>query len=304
MKTVKQIRFENFQILIKEAGSVAELARRSGYDKPAYLYQVHSQKEKPNGSRLQIGRRMATKLEQGMGKPKGWMDEPHCQPHFQSNQLDKFHQNDDRGFSIQTVTLAFTGASGMPYGIRLLECLLAAGKQVYLLYSQAAQIVAQQEMNLVLSSPKETQKYFCQKFQVSEQQLNVLGKNEWFAPIASGSSAADAMVICPASMGTVAAVAHGLSEDLLQRAADVTIKEKRPLIIVPRETPLSALHLENLLKLAQLGCTILPPAAGFYYHPKQVSDMVDFIVARILEQLHISHQLMPKWGGGQYFVGE
>ena len=200
-------------------------------------------------------------------------------------------------YPIQTVTLAFTGASGLPYGMRLLECLLQSGKTVWLLYSQAAQVVAQQEMNLHLpASPSVCQQFLCQRFQVSGEQLRVFGKDEWFAPPASGTNPADAMIICPASMGVVAAIAHGTSDHLIERAADVALKERRPLIIVPRETPLSALHLENLLKLAQLGVTILPPAAGFYHHPKTLQDMIDFVVARILDQLHITHKLMPKWG--------
>lgn len=297
MKTVKQIRFKNFQKLIAEAGSIAELARRSGYDKPAYLYQVHAQREKENGTVMQIGRRMAAKLEAGMGKIEGWMDIEHDEiANPVKNNPPKILTQTQQD-KIQTITLAFTGASGMPYGMRLLELLLEAGKQVYLLYSQAAQIVLQQEMNVNLpASPQKAQKILCKQLNVSATQLYVFGKQEWFAPIASGNAVADAMVICPASMGTVAAVAHGFSENLLQRAADVCIKEKRPLIIVPREAPLSALHLENLLKLAKLGCTILPPAAGFYHHPKSVEDMVDFVVARILDQLRIEHRLVKKWG--------
>lgn len=198
---------------------------------------------------------------------------------------------------IHTVTLAFTGASGLPYGMRLLECLLQSGKTVWLLYSQAAQIVAQQEMNLHLpASSSACQQFLCQHFQVSNQQLRVFGKDEWFAPPASGTNPADAMIICPASMGVVAAIAHGTSDHLIERAADVALKERRPLIIVPREAPLSALHLENLLKLARLGAIILPPAAGFYHHPQTLQDIIDFVVARILDQLRIPHQLMPKWG--------
>ncbi|XXQ69137.1 flavin prenyltransferase UbiX [Neisseriaceae bacterium B1] len=297
-KNIKQIRFENFETLINEAGSIAELARRTGYNKPAYLYQVHSQKVKPNGTALQIGRRMAAKLEEGMGKPAGWMDKKHSNMvSYAPKSAPKSTQAQTDNSGIQTITLALTGASGMPYAIRLLEVLLAAGKTVYLVYSQAAQIVAQQEMNFSLpTSSEEAQKSLCQHFGVSPEQLRVFGKQEWFAPIASGSAVADAMVICPASMGTVAAVAHGLSENLLHRAADVSIKERRPLIIVPREAPLSALHLENLLKLAQLGCTILPPAAGFYNHPQTLQDIIDFVVARILDQLHIPHTIMQKWG--------
>ncbi|MDO5073791.1 MAG: flavin prenyltransferase UbiX [Neisseria animaloris] len=198
---------------------------------------------------------------------------------------------------IQTVALAFTGASGMPYGIRLLECLLHSGKTVWLLYSQAAQVVAGQEMNLSLpSNPAACQTFLCEKFNVPAEQLRVFGKDEWFAPPASGTNPADAMIICPASMGVVAAVAHGTSDHLIERAADVCLKERRPLILVPRETPLSSLHLENLLKLSQLGAVILPPAPGFYHHPQSIDDLIDFVVARILDQLRIPHTLMAKWG--------
>ena len=199
--------------------------------------------------------------------------------------------------SIQTVTLAFTGASGLPYGIRLLECLLQAGKTVWLLYSQAAQVVARQESNWVLpSDAKACQQMLCEHFQVNAEQLRVFGKDEWFAPPASGTNPADAMVICPASMGVVAAVAHGTSDHLIERAADVCLKERRLLIIVPREAPFSTLHLENLLKLSQWGAVILPPSPGFYHHPKSMEDLVDFVVARILDQLRIEHNLMQKWG--------
>lgn len=198
---------------------------------------------------------------------------------------------------INTVTLAFTGASGMPYGIRLLECLLQSGKTVWLLYSQAAQIVARQEMNLTLpASPSECQAFLCERYQVPPARLRVFGKDEWFAPPASGTNPADAMIVCPASMGVVAAIAHGTSDHLIERAADVCIKERRPLIIVPRETPLSSLHLENLLKLSQLGAVILPPSPGFYHHPETLNDLIDFVVARILDQLRIPHRLMNKWG--------
>ena len=198
---------------------------------------------------------------------------------------------------IQTVTLAFTGASGMPYGMRLLECLLDAGKTVWLLYSQAAQVVAQQEMGLCLpASAAACQAALCAQFNVSAERLRVFGKDEWFAPPASGTNPADAMIICPASMGVVAAVAHGTSDHLIERAADVALKERRPLIIVPRETPFSTLHLENLLKLSQYGAVILPPSPGFYHHPQQIGDLVDFVVARILDQLRIPHTLMRKWG--------
>ncbi|MBX9635963.1 MAG: UbiX family flavin prenyltransferase [Nitrosomonas sp.] len=197
----------------------------------------------------------------------------------------------------QTITLALTGASGMPYGIRLLEMLLREGKQVYLLYSKVAQIVAQQEMNLALpSSAKETETFFNRLYQVPDGQLRVFGREEWFAPVASGSNPADAMVICPCTMGTMAAVAAGLSQNLIERAADVMLKEHRPLIIVPRETPFSVIHLENMLKLARSGAVILPANPGFYHHPQAVQDLVDFVAARILDHLGVKHDLIARWG--------
>jgi flavin prenyltransferase len=200
----------------------------------------------------------------------------------------------------QTITLAFTGASGMPYGIRLLEVLLAQGQHVYLLYSQVAQIVAQQEMKLTLPSrAKEAEAIFNQRFNVPDGQLCVFGREEWFAPVASGSNPADAMVICPCTMGTLAAVAAGMSQNLIERAADVMLKENRQLILVPRETPLSAIHLQNMLRLVRGGAVILPPNPGFYHHPQNVQDMVDFVVARILDHLGVAHTLIPRWGAEQ-----
>lgn len=197
----------------------------------------------------------------------------------------------------QTITLALTGASGMPYGIRLLERLLADDRQVYLLYSQVAQIVAQQEMNMSLPSrPQEAELFFNQLYHLPEGQLRVFGREEWFAPVASGSNPADAMVICPCSMGALAAIAAGLSQKLIERAADVMLKENRPLIIVPREMPFSTIHLENMLKLARSGVIILPANPGFYHHPQSIQDIVDFVVARVLDHLGIEHTLMPRWG--------
>lgn len=197
----------------------------------------------------------------------------------------------------RTITLAFTGASGMPYGIRLLEMLLQQGQRVYLLYSKVAQVVAQQEMNLALpSSAKEAEAFFNHRYQVPDGQLRVFGREEWFAPVASGSNPGDAMVICPCTMGTLAAVAAGMSQNLIERAADVMLKENRPLIIVPREMPFSAIHLENMLKLVSSGAVILPANPGFYHHPQTVQDLVDFVVARILDHLGVKHGLIARWG--------
>jgi 4-hydroxy-3-polyprenylbenzoate decarboxylase len=195
------------------------------------------------------------------------------------------------------VALAFTGASGMPYGVKLLETLIRADAQVYLLYSQAAHVVAKQELDLVLPPrASEAERFFSKRCRAQPGQLRVFGRDDWFAPVASGSNPADAMVICPCTMGTLAAVAAGLSDSLIERAADVIMKEGRKLVLVPRETPFSVLHLENMLRLARAGAVILPANPGFYHHPKRVDDLVDFVVARILDHLGIRHDLMPRWG--------
>ena len=197
----------------------------------------------------------------------------------------------------RTITVALTGASGMPYALRLIECLLAARCRVYVLTTQVAAIVAKQEMDFTLPArAQELQAFLTQRFQVDAEQLQVFGREEWFAPIASGSNPHDAMVVCPCTMGTLAAIATGLADNLLERAADVVIKEGRRLILVPRETPFSAIHLENMLKLARLGVVILPANPGFYHHPQTVQDLVDFVVARVLDQLMVPHQLLQRWG--------
>ena len=197
----------------------------------------------------------------------------------------------------RTVTLAFTGASGMPFGLRLLDCLVAAQCRVHLLYSAAAQVVAKQECDLVLPvQPREANRLFRERTGAHEGQLTVFGREDWMAPVASGSNPADAMAVCPCSMGTLGAIANGLADNLIERAADVMLKERRPLVLVPRETPLSAIHLANMLKLAQAGACILPPAPGFYTHPRTVDDVIDFVVARVLDQLRVPHTLLPRWG--------
>ncbi|WP_371323832.1 flavin prenyltransferase UbiX [Dechloromonas sp. ZY10] len=197
-----------------------------------------------------------------------------------------------------TICLALTGASGMPYGLRLLECLLAAGCRVQLLYSQAAQIVARQELAFELPSrPADAKACLLERFPtVDGEKLQVFGREEWFAPVASGSNPPDAMVVCPCSMGTLAAIAQGLSDNLIERAADVVLKEGRKLVLVPRETPFSVIHLENMLRLARAGAVILPPSPGFYQHPQSIGEIVDFVVARILDQLRIPHALQQRWG--------
>jgi len=199
--------------------------------------------------------------------------------------------------SPRTITHVITGASGMPYGLLLLECLLAADVRVYLLYSPAAQVVARQELDLTLpTQPHAAAAFFAERYRAKPGQLTVFGREDWLAPIASGSNPSDAMAICPCSMGTAGAIAGGLADNLIERAADVMLKERRTLVLVPRETPLSAIHLENLLKLARAGAVILPPSPGFYAHPATVDDLVDFVVARVLDQLGVVHSLLPRWG--------
>ena len=197
----------------------------------------------------------------------------------------------------QAIALAFTGASGAQYGLRLLQCLLNAGEQVYLMLSKPAQVVIGMETDIKLPSRNsEIQRYFCEQYQCNPEQLQVFGKEQWTAPIASGSSAARAMVICPCTTATLASVATGLSDNLIERAADVSLKEQRKLILVVRETPFSVIHLENMLKLARMGAVILPANPGFYTRPSTVDDVVDFIVARVLDQLGVEHHLVKRWG--------
>lgn len=200
----------------------------------------------------------------------------------------------------KSITLAFTGASGAPYGLRLLECLLAADYRVYLLISSAARVVLATEEGLKLpANPDAARDVLVKKLNCCEENLIVCGKEDWFSPVASGSAAPKQMVICPCSAGSVASVAHGISDNLIERAADVVLKERGQLLMVVRETPFSTLHLENMHKLSQLGATIMPAAPGFYHQPKSIEDLVDFMVARILDHLGIEQGLVPRWGYDQ-----
>lgn len=195
------------------------------------------------------------------------------------------------------LALAITGASGAPYALRLLQVLLQRGERVDLMVSAPGQIVISMETGLKLPGrAAEIQRFLCERFGVTEDLLRVFGREEWTAPLASGSSAPRAMVVCPCTTGTLAGIAAGTSHNLIERAADVTIKEGRKLVLVPRETPFSAIHLENMLKLARLGVVVLPPNPGFYQNPASVDDLVDFVVARILDQLGIDNDLSPRWG--------
>lgn len=199
--------------------------------------------------------------------------------------------------SRNSIALAMTGASGAAYGLRLLQCLIHAGQQVHLMLSKPAQVVIAMETEVKLSgSPQNIEQKLSQIYAAAEGQLKVWGDAQWISPVASGSSAPRAMVVCPCTSAMLSAVAQGSSTDLMERAADVAIKEQRKLILVHRETPLSAIHLENMLKLTRLGVVILPANPGFYQKPQTVDDLVDFVVARILDHLDIDHQLLPRWG--------
>jgi flavin prenyltransferase len=195
------------------------------------------------------------------------------------------------------IALAITGASGAQYALRLLQCLVEAGESVYLLVSEPGQIVIGMETDINLPGRSADMQRFLTEYCGAEPgQLLVFGQKEWTAPVASGSSAPRAMVVCPCTMGTLASIAAGMSDNLIDRAADVVLKEGRKLILVPRETPFSAIHLENMLKLARLGAVMLAANPGFYHRPETLDDLIDFIVARILDQLDIDHDLAPRWG--------
>lgn len=197
----------------------------------------------------------------------------------------------------QTVTLAMTGASGAAYGMRLLECLLMARRRVYFMISDAARTVVRMEMGVELPAGTEAlEALLAERFKAQSGQLRVFGLQDWLAPPASGTGGKIPMVVCPASGGVISAIATGASTNLIQRAADVAIKEKRPLILVPREMPASPIHLENQLALARLGATIMPASPGFYQNPRSIDDIIDFVVARILDQLDIHHSLLARWG--------
>ncbi|MCG6868804.1 MAG: UbiX family flavin prenyltransferase [Gammaproteobacteria bacterium] len=197
----------------------------------------------------------------------------------------------------KTISVAITGASGAAYAIRLLECLLGARVQVYLMISRPGQIVLGTETDIDLPGrPAGIQRLLGEQFGATGGQLRVFGQDEWTAPVASGSSAPDAMIVCPCTTGTLAAIATGVSRSLLERAADVVLKEGRRLVLVVRETPFSAIHLEHMLGLARLGAVILPANPGFYLHPETVSDLVDFVVARVLDQVGVPHGLSSRWG--------
>lgn len=197
----------------------------------------------------------------------------------------------------EPISLAITGASGFPYALRLLECLVKARYPVYLMVSKAARVVAATESDMPLKAqPAKLAEQLSLHCQAEPGQIRAFAEEDWFSPVASGSGSPGRMVVCPCSTGTLSAIATGASNNLIERAADVVLKERKQLILVPRETPFSSIHLEHMLTLSRLGVVILPASPGFYHQPKQVSDLVDFIVARILNHLNVPQALMPPWG--------
>ena len=202
------------------------------------------------------------------------------------------------GDARDAVLVAMTGASGAAYGLRLIDALLRAQRAVQVVLSGPGRMVVNTETPLRLGkSPAEIRKGLLAHLGRDEASapLRVFSTDDWFAPPASGSNPPAAVVVCPCTTGTLGAVAAGTSRNLIERAADVALKEGRRLVLVVRETPLSAVHLENMLRLARAGAAILPANPGFYHQPETVSDLVDFVVARILDRLGVEHDLAPRW---------
>ncbi|MDC1104852.1 UbiX family flavin prenyltransferase [Candidatus Thioglobus sp.] len=199
---------------------------------------------------------------------------------------------------MRPIAIALTGASGMPYAITLLKELVKTQDKIYVMISKAASIVITMETDLNLGSDTPSiEKNLSQYLGAKEGQIKVFSKNQWTAPVASGSNPPRAMVVCPCTMSTLSAIANGHGDNLMHRVADVVIKEQKKLILVPRETPYSAIHLENMLKLSRLGVVIMDANPAFYQNPGSIQDMVDFVVARILDHLEVEHNLLPPWQG-------
>ncbi|SMN16712.1 3-polyprenyl-4-hydroxybenzoate carboxy-lyase UbiX [uncultured Candidatus Thioglobus sp.] len=199
---------------------------------------------------------------------------------------------------MKPIAIALTGASGMPYALSLLKELIKTQELIYVMISTAANTVIAMETDLNLGSDTASVESNLSKYLgAKDEQIKVFSKNQWTAPVASGSNPPRAMVVCPCTMSTLSAIVNGHGDNLMHRAADVVIKEQKKLILVPRETPYSAIHLENMLKLSRLGVVILDANPAFYQNPKSVQDLVNFVVARILDHLEVKHGLLPPWQG-------
>lgn len=197
----------------------------------------------------------------------------------------------------QAITLAITGASGAPYALKLLQELTKHYEKVYLMLSGAARVVLATECEIkVNKSPSVIEQQLCEQLSIEAGKIVAFSNDNWMSPVASGSSAPKQMIVCPCSTGTLSAIANGASDNLIERAADVVMKERGQLILVPRETPYNTIHLENMTRLSRMGVTIMAASPGFYNEPKTIEDLVDFMVARILDHLNIEHNLGHRWG--------
>lgn len=195
------------------------------------------------------------------------------------------------------VTVVITGASGSVYGLRLVEQLLAAGRKVNLLISIPGFIVIKEETGIDWQGDEGSlNKKIREHFGVAEE-LTYYDNKNFFSPMASGSVGRGTMVIAPCSMGTLGRIANGMSANLIERAADVVLKERGTLILLPRETPLNDIHLENMLKLSRMDVRIVPAMPAFYQKPETMDDLIDFVVGKLLDQLGVEHKLFPPWGG-------
>lgn len=191
------------------------------------------------------------------------------------------------------IIFGITGASGAPYAVRLLQELAAAKRNVSLIVSSHGFRLLDTEMGI--SSVEELRTAVGQKSW--DTYVKTYANDDRGAAPASGSAMSAGMVVCPCSMGTLSAISVGASRSLIERAADVTLKERRKLVLVPRETPLNAIHLQNMLRLSRAGAVVLPAAPGFYHKPASIDDIVDFIVARVMDQLGVEHKLGKRWDG-------
>lgn len=197
---------------------------------------------------------------------------------------------------MSTYIIGITGASGVVYGVRLLDCLSAKGHKIYLSITKEGLLIIRDEVGLDLSgSETEVNKKLNNYFKAPKGAISYFSEDNLSSPIASGSVKVDGMIVVPCSMKALSAIANGFSSNLIERAADVTLKEKRILIIVPRETPLNRIHLENMLRLSEIGAHIVPPNSAFYNHPKTIDDMVNFVIGRIFDSLNIKNNIYKRW---------
>ena len=263
MKTVQEIRFENFELLIKEAGTIAELARKTGYDKPAYLYQLRAQVVKPNGKALQLGRRVAARLEQGMNKPSGWMDIDHSNEPAAPNVAVSGSLK-----AVDTVVgVALTSPESVVYGAAVIRALLSAGKQVCVAFNDAA-ARAFEQAGIALNDAAAVRKHFY----ATEAQLS-------FADEHLPAFALDAVIVPAARGSSLALIANGATLAPAARMAELALATKRPVLIAPCETVFSAAQLHNMHTLSAQGAVILPVSAA------ASAEQAEFLTSCVLAQL-------------------